>query len=298
MLKTKLKDIITLFRPYQYIKNLFIFAPLLFSLNFLNIDDVLKTFVCFIFFCLTASGVYIFNDIKDLEEDAKHPTKKFRPLPSNKLSKRFAISLMLVLIAIGLLGSCFINAKVLIIFVIYLLLNFLYSIKLKHIAIIDISIIAFGFVLRLFAGSYAINISTSMWIILVTFQLALFLAIAKRRDDLLLVSQGHRPRKSIDGYNFEFVNAAMVLMSAIVIFSYILYTVSSDVIKRVGSNKLYLTSFFVIIGILRYMQITFVYNNSSDPTKIVLKDRFLQITIILWLVSFILILLGGRLHWM
>lgn len=122
-----------------------------------------------------------------------------------------------------------------------------------------------------------------------TFLLALFLAIAKRRDDVILSNKGKETRKNIDGYNLEFVNAVMVFMSGVIVVSYILYTVSDDVIKRLHTENLYLTSSFVILGIMRYMQITFVEENSGSPTKIVLKDRFLQITILLWLLSFFLV---------
>ena len=167
------------------------------------------------------------------------------------------------------------------------MINIFYSFKLKHIAIVDIFIIAFGFVLRLFIGGTCGNIELSHWIILMTFLLALFLALAKRRDDVMLSSQGKTLRKNIDGYNYEFISASMILMSGVIIVSYILYTVSNDVVEKFNTSNLYLTSIFVILGILRYMQITFVEQNSGSPTKVVLTDRFLQITILLWLISFI-----------
>jgi 4-hydroxybenzoate polyprenyltransferase len=169
----------------------------------------------------------------------------------------------------------------------YFILNIAYSIKLKHITIVDIFVIAIGFVLRLFAGASVIDNKLSMWIIIMTFLLALFLAVAKRRDDIILASQGKATRKNIDGYNLEFVNAVMVFMSGVIVVAYILYTVSEDVINRFHTRYLYLTTFFVILGIMRYMQITFVEQNSGNPTKLVLKDGFLQITIVLWLISFL-----------
>jgi 4-hydroxybenzoate polyprenyltransferase len=161
--------------------------------------------------------------------------------------------------------------------------------KLKHISIIDIFIISTGFVLRLYAGSVSSDIYLSHWIIIMTFLLALFLAIAKRRDDVLLSNQGKETRKNIDGYNLEFVNASMVLMSAVIIVSYILYSVSNEVIQKLDTQYLYLTTFFVILGILRYMQITFVEEKSASPTKIVIKDLFLKLTIVAWLISFIVV---------
>jgi 4-hydroxybenzoate polyprenyltransferase len=174
----------------------------------------------------------------------------------------------------------------------YFLLNLAYSVRLKHIPIVDIFFIATGFVLRVFAGAFATNIPPSMWIIIMTFLLALFMALAKRRDDVLLTSQGRATRKNIDGYNLEFVNAAMSVMSAVIIGSYIQYTVSEEVVQRLGTHYLYLTSVFVILGIMRYMQITFVQGASGSPTTIFLKDRFLQLTILLWLLSFFGIVLA------
>lgn len=283
-----MQNIISLLRPHQYTKNLFIFAPLFFSFNF-DIDLLIKIFFIFLLFCLIASSVYIFNDLKDIEEDRAHPTKCKRPLASGTLSVGLAKLLIILLASVALVGSLFINLYLFLVLATYFLLNITYSLKLKHIAIVDIFIIATGFVLRLFAGSSILDMPLSMWIIIMTFLLAIFLAIAKRRDDVLLSLQGKQTRKNIDGYNLEFVNAAMVLMAGVVIVAYILYTVSDDVMVRFGSHYLYLTASFVILGILRYMQITFVEENSGSPTKLVLKDRFLQATILLWLCSFIVL---------
>ncbi|MBN2816001.1 MAG: decaprenyl-phosphate phosphoribosyltransferase [Campylobacterales bacterium] len=281
-----MKDIITLLRPHQYIKNLFIFAPILFAFHFTQ-ENFIDALIAFILFSLSASGIYVLNDYMDVEEDKKHPTKKSRPLASGAISMTHANFLFLGLSAISVFSALAWNKNLAIVLFIYIVLNILYSIKLKHIAIVDIFIISTGFVLRLFAGAVATQTPLSMWIILITFLLAIFLALAKRRDDVLLSLQGKETRKNIDGYNLEFVNAAMVLMSGVVIVSYLQYSVSAEVIARVGSQYLYLSTFFVLLGILRYMQITFVEQASGSPTKIVLKDRFLQITIFLWLASFI-----------
>jgi len=282
------KQIIKLLRPHQYIKNLFIFAPLFFSFQ-IDKGGVTASLVAFILFSLLASSIYILNDYIDIEEDKKHPTKKFRPLASGTISKKAGIFLFLSLSVFSLMGAFFYNNSLFFVLIIYFLLNILYSLKLKHIAIIDIFIISTGFVLRLYAGSAATGIYLSHWIIIMTFLLALFLALAKRRDDVLLSQAGKETRKNIDGYNLEFVNTAMTLMSAVIIVSYILYTVSNKIIEKFHTNYLFGTTFFVMLGILRYMQITFVEQKSGSPTKIVLKDRFLQFTIISWLISFVLV---------
>ncbi len=287
-----MKEIIKLLRPHQYVKNLFVFAPLLFSFHFTS-TQLVDTFVAFVLFCMIASSIYVLNDLMDIKEDKKHPKKCFRPLASGKVSKSTAKILILSL-SLSALGIAYIfNLVLFSVLLIYFALNIAYSLKLKHITIVDIFIIATGFVLRLFAGASVINNELSMWIIILTFLLALFLAVAKRRDDVLLATQGKETRKNIDGYNLEFVNAVMVFMSGVIVVAYILYTVSEEVIRRVNSEYLYLTSFFVILGIMRYMQITFVEQNSGSPTKLILKDRFLQITILFWLASFFVIVKGG-----
>jgi len=283
-----LKELIRLLRLHQYTKNIFIFAPLFFSFH-LSYIDTYNSIITFFLFSLIASSIYIFNDLMDVEEDKKHPTKRFRPLASGTISLNNAKIIITFLVVFTLIITYFFNLELFYVLLFYFLLNIAYSLKLKHITIVDIFIIATGFVLRLFAGSVVIDVPLSMWIIIMTFLLALFLAIAKRRDDVLLSAQGKETRKNIDGYNLEFVNASMILMSGVIVVSYILYTVSNGVIQKLGTEYLYLTSFFVILGIMRYMQITFVEANSGNPTKIVLKDRFLQVTILLWLVSFIVI---------
>lgn len=284
-----MSETIKLLRIHQYIKNLFIFMPLIFSFSYTSAQNNINSLVAFALFSLMASAIYILNDLLDVEEDKKHPTKRFRPIASQKVSKNRAKLLILTLSAFTLTASFLFNVQLFLVLLAYFVLNILYSFRLKHISILDIFIIATGFVLRLFAGSAVTGISLSMWIILMTFLLAIFLALAKRRDDVLLSLKGKETRKNIDGYNLEFVNASMVLMASVVIVSYIFYTVSADVMARLHTNYLYLTSFFVIIGILRYMQITFVEQESGSPSKIVLKDTFLKLSIIFWLISFILI---------
>jgi 4-hydroxybenzoate polyprenyltransferase len=173
----------------------------------------------------------------------------------------------------------------------YLFLNLAYSLSLKHVAIIDVVCIATGFVLRVFAGGAAAEVQVSHWLVLMVFLLAIFLALAKRRDDLVLNSQGHNNiRRSLHNYNLDFVSHSMVAMTSITIVSYILYTVSPEVVEKHGTNNLYLTTFWVVIGFLRYMQITFVDQKSGSPTIILLKDAFMQVIIVLWLTTYYLLL--------
>jgi len=286
-----MKNILILFRPHQWIKNFFLFAPLFFTFD-VNIEEVFRVSIGFFLFSLSASAIYIFNDYYDIHEDQDHPTKKNRPLANGAISKRLAILLILGLLIISLISSMYLSYPFVFILLTYIVINVAYTLKLKHISILDISIISVGFVLRIYAGAALIHNSPSMWIVLVTFVLALFLALAKRRDDCLLALEGKKTRKNIDGYNLEMVNAAMTLMAGVTVMSYILYTVSPEVTTRLGTHYLYLTSFFVLIGILRYMQLTFVDENSGSPTKLILKDSFLKCVVVGWIVSFYIIIKG------
>ena len=164
------------------------------------------------------------------------------------------------------------SIQALVVLLSYIVLNIGYSFYLKHIAIVDITIISIGFVLRLFIGAIVTETPLSKWIVIMTFLLALFLAFAKRRDDVIhFMNTGKKMRKVIDGYNLQLIDGAMMIMASVVIVSYLLYTTSLEVINRINNEYLYLTSFFVILGVLRYMQISFVENNSGSPTKVLLK---------------------------
>lgn len=287
----KIKSIISLMRPHQYVKNFFIFLPLFFALQITNMALLTNAFIAFIAFSLTASAIYTLNDYHDIEEDRQHPKKKDRPLASGAINKSQAIIIMSVLVVAGFTLMSFLSLKAVGILTVYVIMNIAYSFYLKHVAILDVVIIAIGFVLRLFIGSAVTGIPLSMWIVVMTFLLALFMALAKRRDDVLIyLDTGKKMRKVIDGYNLQFLDTAMAIMASVVIVSYTIYTTSAEVVARVHSEYLYLTSLFVILGIMRYLQVAFVLKDSGSPTKIVLKDRFMQITLIGWVLTFAWIL--------
>jgi len=288
----QLSHIIKLMRPHQYVKNSFIFLPLFFALKITDLELLSYSFIAFIAFSLSASAIYILNDYFDIEEDRQHPKKRYRPLASGDINKKQAITLIIFLLGTGVSIMSQLSISATIILLAYLSLNIIYTLSIKHIAILDITTIAIGFVLRLFVGSAVTGIYLSMWIVIMTFLLALFMALAKRRDDILIyLNTGKKMRKVIDGYNLKFIDGAMMIMASIVIVSYILYTTSKDVINRVDNGEyLYLTTLFVLLGIMRYMQITFVFENSGSPSEIILKDRFIQSTILCWILSFIWIL--------
>jgi 4-hydroxybenzoate polyprenyltransferase len=283
------KTILALLRIPQYIKNLFIFAPLFFSGMLNNPDLLIASALAFFAFSLGASAVYIFNDYQDVEQDKLHPKNKNRPLASETISVKNAFAIMFILFSLSITLMAWLSASACLVLVIYFGSNIAYSLKLKHVAIIDVSQIALGFVFRLFIGSLVTGIALSHWIVTITFLLALFLSLAKRRDDVLIYKKtGIKNRKVIDSYNLKFLDIAISAMSVIVITAYIIFT-SSDT-SSIQSEYLYLTSFFVVSGILRYLHITLSGETSGDPTQIILHDTALKFCILSWLLSFSIII--------
>jgi decaprenyl-phosphate phosphoribosyltransferase len=278
-----------LLRPKDWAKNLFLFLPLFFGRAILDVGKMTSVFVGFIAFSCIASSIYIINDYRDREDDRKHPVKRLRPLASGSVSPTAALVICGLLMAIGF-GIAFViepRHKFLFVLGIYFLINLAYSLGLKSIAILDIMILAAGFVLRIKAGSVISLVPLSEWIVIMVFLLAVFMAIGKRRDDVLLkLSSGTDMRKSIKGYNLEFLNVLLALVCAVIIVAYFMYTMSPETIQNTKSARLYYTCLFVMAGLMRYLQIIYISTDSGSPTKILYKDRFIQITLILWIASF------------
>ena len=188
-----------------------------------------------------------------------------------------------ILLFAGGVASYLISPSIFLLVLTYLMLNLAYTIKLKHVAIIDVAIISTGFVIRLLVGAEATQVDLSHWIIVMTFLLALFLSLAKRRDDVLIyLKTDQKMRKVIDGYNLKFLDAAMTATASIVVVSYILWSISPEVAERLNTQNIYLSAVFVVLGVLRYMQITFVEEKSSNPSKALLEDRFTQLNLVGW----------------
>lgn len=288
------KDIIKIMRPKQWLKNGFVFVPAFFAGSITDVHDILASVITFIAFSLAASSVYCLNDIIDVEADRRHPVKCFRPIASGAVTVSGAGRLMGVLLVASasllmLLGSVRWAVGGVILF--YVLLNVAYCIRLKQFAIVDVCIIATGFVLRLLAGGFATDVVLSKWIVLMTFLLTLFLSFAKRRDDVIRMNEtGEPPRKNTVRYNLTFINQAVTITATVTLVCYIMYTVSPDVGERVHTPYLYLTTVFVILGLLRYLQITVVDEKSGEPTKVMLHDRFMQAVVLLWALSFFVII--------
>lgn len=287
----KVKHYLQLMRIHQWVKNFFIFLPLFFSFKMDHIPLLIADLWAFVGFCLIASSIYIINDWNDIATDRLHPEKRNRPLASGAINKKEALLMILSLVAVGVSVYIFVlgNYIALALLVSYFILNIFYSLRLKHIPVIDISIVAIGFVIRIFIGGVVTDTPLSRWIVVMTFLLAIFLALGKRRDDVVIYEEtGDKVRKNVDGYNIPFLNVAIVLVAAVMMVAYIMYTISPEVTGRNGDN-LYLTSFFVFVGLFRYLQIIFVEDKSGNPTLIFLKDNFIRIIIILWIISFFVV---------
>ena len=283
-----------LLRIEQWVKNLFVFLPLFFSGNITHLDLLGKSIFAFVIFSLTASSIYIINDYSDIDSDRKHPEKKNRPLASGAISKSTAQIILVILMSlVGVL--MFLSKDFLLdnlwkfasIISFYFLMNLAYTFKLKHVAIVDVMIISIGFVLRVLAGGYATGILISQWAILLTFVLALVLAIGKRRGELINAQVSGRTRKSLDGYNVQFADIALSISCALAIVCYLMFTLSPEVQQRFHPRVFY-TVIFVVFAFLRYLQQTLVYNKTESPTKIIYKDRYIQVTLGLWLIAFLL----------
>lgn len=263
------------------------FAGQLLSVNFL------AEIAGFFAFSFVASAVYIFNDMRDIESDKLHPRKSKRPLARGIISLNSAFFLLGLLLFAGFMSAFVLSQNFFLILLAYFLLNIAYSLKLKHISILDIAIVATGFLLRVFAGGVISGTPISKWLILLTFLLALFLALAKRRDDVLLLNlNGEKMRKAVDGYNLEFINTSMATMAAIIVVVYIQYSVSEEVVRRLGTEHVYLSAIFVVLGLLRYLQITLVEGKSGSPTQILLQDYFIQVVLLCWIAFFAVLLYG------
>lgn len=278
-------DIINLLRPKHYIKNFFIFLPLVFANKIFDINSVLPTVTAFLSFCFAASYIYIINDIADLKHDLHHPKKKLRPLASGKVTVFQAKLVSTVCFLLSIFFAYRVNYKSLAIVLIYIAMNLLYSFILKHQTIVDVMVIAIGFILRITIGAVSIGSDLSNWILLCTFFLSLFLGFAKRRSELILLSDddtatSHRP--VLDGYDVSMLNMFIGISVCATIISYSLYTIDETVTSRFSGGRMFYTVIFVVYGLFRYLQLIYTKNEGGDPAELVTSDRAIFINILLW----------------
>ena len=289
-----MKNIIRLIRPHQWVKNLVVLLPVFFGGALLHIESVYAGLVTALCFSFAASSIYCLNDIVDVDDDRQHPVKCHRPLASGAISITQGYILMFLMFILSMLSTfllCQSQLETASVILFYWLLNIAYCLKLKQYAIIDVCVVSFGFVLRILAGGYATSIHLSKWIVLMTFLLMLFLSFAKRRDDVVRMNEtGHAPRQNTIRYNLTFINQAITITASVTLVCYIMYTVSPETIQNFHTDYLYLTSVFVLVGLLRYIQIAVVDKRSGDPTKVMLHDRFMQFVVLAFGLAFLFII--------
>ncbi|NFJ61710.1 decaprenyl-phosphate phosphoribosyltransferase [Clostridium botulinum] len=282
-----IKGIIALMRPKQWIKNFFVFAAIIFSGNLTNEIILKNNIITFILFCLTSSTIYILNDIVDLEKDKKHPEKQNRPLPSGRVSKSTAIIMNIVILFTVLFCSYkFVDYKIMYIYLLYIVMNIFYCFKLKNVVILDVMVITFGFVLRMESGSLATKVSVSPWLFLCTILLSLFLALNKRKSEIITLkdSRGSH-RKKLEEYSVELIDNMLTIVTPSILISYCIYTFSS-----VQSKRMMYTIPFVLYGIFRYQYLMNNHNLGGKPEDVFGKDKPFLVNMVLWVISVVVII--------
>ncbi len=286
-------DYFRLLRSQQWIKNIFVFAGLIFSRQFYNIDSVLTSVYAFFIFSILSSGVYILNDIVDYEEDRIHPVKSKRPIAAGKVKRKTAGVGAVILLVIALVLAFQINCNFLFTCLVYLGMMILYSFKVKQIVVLDVMFVAIGYVLRAIAGAVSINVEISSWLLLCTLLMALFLVISKRRTEIIeLGEEATKHRKTLFQYSVDLLNQMIAIVTSACIVSYCLYTLAPETITKFGTRNLILTVPFVIYGIFRYLFLTFRKIETGIPEKVLIKDLPLQICLLLWILVSIMILMS------
>ncbi len=289
------RDVLQLIRFEHWVKNLFVLLPAFFAARLTDWSICHKALLAFGAFSAVSSGVYVLNDWVDAPRDRNHPKKCRRPMARGSVRRREAFALMFLCLAIGLGLANWLSATVVLLCIAYVGINALYTFIFKHIAIVDISFIAVGFLLRIWVGGAATAVEISHWLTVMTFLLALILGLAKRRGEYVVAMRGHSFRRALEGYNLPFLDASIVVCSTVTIVAYLMYCFSPEVTERIGSPHIYYTALFVILGILRYLQLTLVFGRTESPTHALLRDAFLQWTLLGWVGAFVwLLYLKGR----
>ena len=288
------KGLIRALRPKQWTKNLLVFAGLIFSRQYSDPDAVLRSCATFGVFCLLAGAVYIINDLVDVEEDRLHPRKCNRPIASGQLPMAIARAAAMVLAPVALLGAFRINWSTGIVAASYFAITLLYNFTLKHRVIWDVLAVSAGFVLRAVAGVTALDAAISPWLLICTLLLALFLALTKRRQELVLLENGageHRP--ILEEYSPPLLDQMIAVVTASTLMSYCLYTISDRTVREFGNHNLLLTIPFVIYGIFRYLYLVHQKDQGDAPDRVFLSDTPMLVNVALYIVVVVAILLLG-----
>jgi 4-hydroxybenzoate polyprenyltransferase len=291
------RNCLKLVRPKQWIKNAFVFAPLVFSKEMFEAGPFLTTLKASIAFCLMASSIYVINDISDIESDRAHPEKRKRPLAAGTISHSQAYLLLALLVTLTVLVVFDMSGRFQLVLAAYVMMNLAYSAKLKDIVLLDVFIIAAGFMLRVLGGAFAINVQVSSWIVLCTLFLSLFFGFAKRRGELLVAHQV-RPgaeRKVLASYRVGFVDQMLTIAAAGTVISYALYTVAPRTVEMFGTEKMIYTTVFVIYGMFRYLYLIHMTDSTENPANAITSDIPILAITVLWVLTCVtLIYLGGK----
>ena len=298
----KLFKFLRLIRVHQWIKNVFVFVPLLFSLHLFDKDYFETTLLAFFVFCLASSAIYVINDLVDIESDRAHPVKKDRPLPSGAISQTAAIITASLLLVLVFWMMMYFNIEFILLVVAFVVLNVLYSFWLKNLVLLDVFSIATGFSIRVLAGAFVIQVPISSWLLLTTMFISLFLGVMKRRSELVLVTEnlrqktdsadqaGSQSRKVLAQYSLNFADQMATIAATGVIVCYALYTVAPRTISIFQTERLIYTTPFVVFGIFRFMYLEYINGKGENTTRALATDLPMIINVILYSIATVMII--------
>jgi 4-hydroxybenzoate polyprenyltransferase len=286
-----LRGLLIEIRPKEWAKNLLVFSGVIFSRSLTDFHNFWISFLGFLIFCAASSGIYIFNDLCDIKEDREHPFKRNRPLASGALNVNLARLAMTLLFAVSAFGALLLNQGFALIIGIYLLTCLAYSFKLKDIVILDVLLVASGFVLRAVSGAVIIGVTASEWLVLCTSMVALLVGFGKRRHELVLLEKSAEyHRRTLSDYSLSFLDSIMNICAGAAVITYALYTRADETVERVGSNAMLLTIPFVVYGVFRYLFLIHKCEAGGDPVQLLFRDRATLFNLFLWILAAVLII--------
>ena len=280
-------------RPRQWVKNLFVFGGLLFGQQLFYPPAVWAALAAFVVFCGLSGAIYLLNDVADRDKDRLHPDKRMRPIASGRLSVRVALIAAAVLIVSGLAAAVWVSRPFALVALAYVVLLSAYSAWLKHVVIVDVLVVAIGFVLRAAAGALAIGVAISGWLLICTILLVLFLALGKRRHEVLTLEESaarHRP--ILAEYSAGLLDQMIAVVTASTVTAYALYTMSPETVAKFHTSLLPATLPFVLYGVFRYLYLLYHRQLGGNPSDMVVRDRALVLNTLLWLIVVLLIIYG------
>ena len=270
-------------RIYQWSKNLLVLAPLIFARQVHHPDQVERSLLAFAAFCMAASATYVFNDLMDIEKDRAHPEKRNRAIASGAMQPGMAWALVAALLVLAVSLGVMLNIEFLGMLLGYIVLTISYSLLLKHLIIVDVLALALGFVLRAMGGAAALGIEFSNWLVVCTLFLAMFLALSKRRHEMVLLNEEARAhRRVLLHYTVPYLDQLILVVGGGALITYTIYTCSPEVVRRLGTDKLYLTLPFVIYGLFRYLFLVQHGNGGGDPSAMLVRDKGIAAAVVLW----------------